>query len=79
VLPSSPTTPDGTSNTIEQQQSTEISTPITSLTPLQTSFGNPKFKIVFLGDITPILPEEIPPSELFFSKKQKAIVKRESH
>jgi hypothetical protein len=79
VPPSTPATPVVTSNTTEQQQSTKIATPITSLTPLQTSFGNPNSKLVFVGDLSPILPEEMPPSDLFFSKKRKAIVKRESH
>ena len=32
-----------------------------------------------MGDITPIFPEEMPPSDLYFSKKWKAIMKRESH
>jgi hypothetical protein len=49
--------------------------PITSLTPLQTSFGNPSSELTFVGDLTPILPEEMPPSDFFFSKKRKAIVK----
>jgi hypothetical protein len=53
--------------------------PITSLTPLQTSFGNPSFELTFVGDLTPILPEEMPLSDFFFNKKQKAIVKGESH
>jgi hypothetical protein len=78
VPPSSPTTPADTSNTTKQQQSTEIGTPITSLTPLQSSFENPNSKIVFVDDLTPISPKEMPPSEFFFSRKQKAIVKRES-
>jgi hypothetical protein len=32
-----------------------------------------------VNDLTPISPEEMPPSDLFFSRKWKAIVKRESH
>jgi hypothetical protein len=56
-----------------------LPTPITSLTPLQTSFRNPNSEITFVGDLTPILPEEMPPSNFFFSKKGKSIVKRESH
>jgi hypothetical protein len=79
VSPSSPTTPAGTSNTTEKQQYTEIGTPITSLKPLQYIFGTPNPEIVFMNDITPISPEEMPPSDLFFSRKRKAIVKRESH
>jgi hypothetical protein len=31
------------------------------------------------SDLTPISPEEMPPSDFFFSRKMKAIVKKESH
>jgi hypothetical protein len=79
VPPLSPTTLVGTSNTTEQQQCTNIVTPITSLTHLQSNFGNPNSKIVFVSDLTPISPKEMPPSDFFFSKKRKAIVKRESY
>jgi hypothetical protein len=78
VSPSSPTTPVGTSNTIEQQQYTEIGSPVTSLTPLQSIFRTPHPKIVFVNDLTLISLEEMPHLDLFFSKKSKAIVKRES-
>jgi hypothetical protein len=61
VPPSSPTTPVGTSNTTEKQQYTDIGTPITSLTPLQFILVNPNFEIVFIDDLTPISPEEMPP------------------
>jgi hypothetical protein len=54
--------------------------PITSLTPLQTSFGNPNTtELIHVDDLTPIFPEEMSPSSLFFIKKQKSIVKIESH
>jgi hypothetical protein len=76
---STPTTPASTLNTTGQGTSTKISYHITSLTPLQTSFINPSSELSFIGDLTPILPEEMPPSDLFFSKKRRAIVKRESH
>jgi hypothetical protein len=66
------------SNTTEQQHSTYIVTPITSLTPLWYSFRNPSSEIIFVSDLTLIFPEEMPPSDFFFSKKQRAIVKRES-
>jgi hypothetical protein len=79
VSHSTPSTPAGTLNTTGQQHSTEIASPITSLTPLQTTFENPNSGLTFVGDLTPISPEEMPPSDLFFSKKQKSIVKRESH
>jgi hypothetical protein len=34
---------------------------------------------VFIEDLTPILVEEMPRSDFFFSKKRKAVVKRETH
>jgi hypothetical protein len=77
AYPSTKTTP--ATNIAEQQQSTEIGTPITSLTTLQSSFRNPSSKIILVSDITPISLEEMPPSYFFFSKKWRAIVKRESH
>jgi hypothetical protein len=79
VPPLSPTTLPGTSNTTDKQQSTKIGTPITSLTPLQYSLRNPNSKIFFVNDLTPISLEEMPPSDFFFSRNWKAIVKRESH
>ena len=66
----SPSTPATlAANTVEQQQSTEISTRITSLTPLQLSFGNPSFEIIFVTNLTPIAPEEMSAWDFFFSKK----------
>jgi hypothetical protein len=53
--------------------------PITSLTLLQASFRNPRSELTFVGGLTPIFPEEMPPKDFFFSKKRKVIVKRESH
>jgi hypothetical protein len=80
VVPhSTAATPVGTPNTTRQEPSTEICSPITSLTPLQTSFGNPSYELTFVGDLTPILLEEMAPLEFFFSKKWKSIMKRESH
>lgn len=66
-------------NTTKQQPSTEIGNPIISLTPLQSSFGNPSSEVIFIDDLTPISAEEMPPSDFFFSKKRRAIVKRETH
>jgi hypothetical protein len=62
-------------NTAEKQLSKDIGVPITSLTPLQSSFRNPSSEIIFIDDLTPIAPEEMPPSDFFFSKKRRAIVK----
>jgi hypothetical protein len=33
-------------------------------------------EVVFVGDLTPISTTEMPPSEFFFSKKRRALVKR---
>jgi hypothetical protein len=68
-----------TTNTTGKPQTTQIGDPIMSLTPLQTSQGNPKAEVVFIEDLTPISVEEMPPSDFFFSKKRRAIVKRETH
>jgi hypothetical protein len=46
---------------------------------LQSSRGNPSSKVVFIEDLTPISAEEMPPSDLFFNKKRRAIVKQETH
>jgi hypothetical protein len=46
---------------------------------LQLSFGNPSSEVIFIDDLTPIAPKEMPPSDFFFSKKRRAIVKRETH
>jgi len=34
---------------------------------------------IYVGDLTPISRDEIPPSDYFFSKKKKAIVRQEMH
>ena len=34
---------------------------------------------MFIEDITPISTEEIPPSDFFFRRKRKVVVKREMH
>jgi hypothetical protein len=68
-----------TTDTAGKQPSTEIGSPIQSVTPLQFSRGNPMAEVVFIGDLTPISAEEMPPSEFFFSKKRRAVVRREMH
>jgi hypothetical protein len=50
-----------------------------SLTHLQISQGNPSAEVVFIENITPISVEEMPPSDFFFSKKRRVVVKRETH
>jgi hypothetical protein len=73
--PSTPIKP--TTNTAGQQPSIEIGSLIMSLTPLQSSQGNPNAKVIFIEDLTLISAEEMPPSDFFFSKKRR--VERETH
>jgi hypothetical protein len=68
-----------TTNVSRKQSSIEISSPIQFITPLQFTRGNPNAEVIFIEDLTPILVEELPPSNFFFSKKRKAVVKREMH
>jgi hypothetical protein len=75
--PSIPAT--SVAHTAKKKSSTEIGTPITSLTPLHSSFKNPSSEVIFIDDLTPIFLKEMPPSDCFFSKKRRAIVKRETH
>jgi hypothetical protein len=35
--------------------------------------------VVFIKDLTPISAEEMPPSDFFFNKKRRVVVKREMH
>jgi hypothetical protein len=60
-------------------KSTEIGGPITSLTPLHSTYGNPQEGALYISDIEPISRDEIPPSDYFFSKKRNAILKQEMH
>jgi hypothetical protein len=50
---------------------------ITSVTPLQSTQGNIDAGWIFNEELRPITVEELPPNELFFNKKRKAVVKRE--
>jgi hypothetical protein len=68
-----------TTNTVGKQPSTLIGIPIKSVTPLQSSRGNPNDEVVFIEDLTPISVEEMPPSDLFYSKKRRVVVKIETH
>jgi len=70
VVPhSTPATSTGTPNTTGREHSTTIISHIASLTPLQISFGNPNFELIYVSDLTPIFPEEMSPSSFFFNKK----------
>jgi len=62
-----------------KQTSTEIDSPILSVTPLQYTKGNLYAGTIFKEDLTPISVEELPPSDLFFRKKRKFMVKRETN
>jgi hypothetical protein len=57
----------------------EIGSPIPSVTPLQFSKGDIDAGVISIEDLTPITAEELPPSEFFFIKKRRFIVKRETH
>jgi hypothetical protein len=65
-------------STTGPESSTTIISLIPSLTPLATSFETPCSEVVHIDELTPIFPEEIPPSSFFFNKKMKAIVNKES-
>jgi hypothetical protein len=64
---------------VGKQPSNEIGSPIQSVTPLQFIRVNPSAEVVFIKDLIPILAEEMPPVELFFSKKRRVVVRRETH
>jgi hypothetical protein len=64
---------------VEKTPSIEIGSHIHSITPLQYRKGNMNAEVVFIEDLTPISASEMPPSELFFNKKRRVVVKRETH
>ena len=55
--------------TVGGTASHELGSPITALTPLQATFGNPHKGIMYVSDLEPISRDEIPSSDYFFSKK----------
>jgi hypothetical protein len=59
--------------------SMELGSPIASLTPLQSTFGLPQMGALFVDDLTSIPIDEIPPSDYFFSRKRKVVLKQEMH
>jgi hypothetical protein len=59
--------------------STKLGSSITYLTPLQSTYGNPQEGALYISDLEPISRDEIPSSDYFFSKKRKAILKKEIH
>jgi hypothetical protein len=71
--------PENFSKNVGGTTSTKLGSPITSLTPLQSTYGNPHEGALYVSDLEPISRDEIPPSNYFFSKKRKAILKQEMH
>jgi hypothetical protein len=49
------------------------------LTPLQSTFGFPQVGVIYASDLDPISRDEIPPSDYFFSKKRKVVLKQEMY
>jgi hypothetical protein len=68
-----------TTNVAGKQSSTEIGSSIQFITQSQFTGRNLNAKVIFIKDLTPISVEELPPSNFFFSKKRKVVVKREIH
>jgi hypothetical protein len=79
IPPLSSTIPADIPKTTEGTQFTELGSPITTLTPLQSTFGTPHLEVMYISDLTPISIEEIPSSDFFFSRKRKVVVKQEMH
>jgi hypothetical protein len=59
--------------------SKELGRPITALTPLQSTLGTPHEGVLYVSDLEPISRDEIPPSDYFFNKKRRAVLKQEIH
>ena len=77
--PSSSVTTTVTPSLTSAEKSIAIISPIPSVTPLSNSFEVPSSKVIHLDKLTPISPEEMPPSSLFFNKKRKYIIRKETH
>jgi hypothetical protein len=78
-LETNPIILDDVSEKIGGTSSTELGSPITSLTPLQLTFGTPHEGILYVSDLEPISRDEIPSSDYFFNKKRRAVLKQEIH
>jgi hypothetical protein len=70
---------DDIPETVGGTASTELGSPITALTPLQATFGNPHEEVLYVSDLEPISRDEMPSSDYFFSKKRKVVLKQELH
>jgi hypothetical protein len=74
-LETTPKIPKDVPEKIGGTVSTDLGSPITSLTPLQSTYGTPHEGALYVSDLEPISRDEIPPSDYFFSKKRRAILK----
>jgi hypothetical protein len=70
---------DDIPETVGGTVSKELGSPITALTPLQATFGNPHEGALYVSDLEPISKDELPSSDYFFSKKRRAVLKQELH
>jgi hypothetical protein len=60
-----------------KQSSKEVDSLIAIITPLKFTKGNLDAGWIFYEELTPISIEELPPNEIFFDKKRKAMVRQE--
>jgi hypothetical protein len=65
--------------TVGGTSSTALGSPIAALTPLQATFGNPHEGALYVNELEPISRDELPSSDYFFSKKRRAVLKKELH
>jgi hypothetical protein len=78
-IQTNPTDLNNFPETVGGTASTALGSPITALTPLQATFGNPHEGALYVSDLEPISKDELPSSEYFFSKKRRAVLKQELH
>jgi hypothetical protein len=78
-IQTNPTDLDDFPKTFGGTASTTLGSPITALTPLQATFGNPHEGALYVSDLEPISKDELPSSDYFFSKKRRAVLKQELH
>jgi hypothetical protein len=78
-IQTNPTDLDDFPETVGGTASTALGSPITALTPLQATFGNPHEGALYVSDLEPISKDELPSSDYFFSKKRRAVLKQELH
>jgi hypothetical protein len=78
-IQTNPTDLDDFPETVGGTASTALGSPITTLTPLQATFGNPHEGALYVSDLEPISKDELPSSDYFFSKKRRAVLKQELH